>query len=177
MTTSWIDALILIIIAISTLIGLFRGLLRETISIVTWIAVIWIGIAFSRHLAPWLPESWDKAYFTIASMEFNLGNLRMGVAFVILMVLVLIIGVVVSRMLTRMKEAGSLGFADRVAGMFFGIVRGCVIVTLVVLAAGMTQFPQTPWWEQSVAVRPFQHAATWVVRYLPEKLAKRFKFV
>ena len=55
---NWADYFILILITLSALIGLWRGLLREVISLATWIAAIAIAFLFAEdgaaHLAPYI---------------------------------------------------------------------------------------------------------------------------
>src|ERR1035441_2948059 len=45
---NWIDYLLLTLIVFSCIAGLMRGLLREVIALVTWIAAIWIAWTYAR---------------------------------------------------------------------------------------------------------------------------------
>lgn len=55
---NWADYFIVIVIALSMLMGLWRGLLREVISLTTWIAAFAIAYLFSEdgaaHLTPYI---------------------------------------------------------------------------------------------------------------------------
>src|ERR1039458_3825393 len=44
---NWIDYLLLTLIVFSCIAGLMRGLLREVIALVTWIAAIWIAWTYA----------------------------------------------------------------------------------------------------------------------------------
>lgn len=174
--TSWIDVVVVVVILVSTVIGLFRGFIKESISLLTWVAAIWVAIAFAERLAPHLPQGLEAVNFTIGGMDFAFGNLRIGVAFASLVVLTLIAGAGVSAGLQYLKRVSSLSLADRFLGVGFGLARGIVLVTALVLGAGMTEFPRTPWWEQAKTVQPFQHVAMLILDYLPDHLAERFDF-
>ncbi|MGH8399524.1 MAG: CvpA family protein, partial [Gammaproteobacteria bacterium] len=47
---TWIDYLILGIILVSALVSLFRGFLRETVSLLAWIIGFWLALRFARNL-------------------------------------------------------------------------------------------------------------------------------
>ena len=60
-----------------------------------------------------------------------------------------------------MTRTGLTG-TDRMIGMIFGIARGVVLVSVLVLLAGMTTMPQDPWWQQSVLIDVFHKLALWL---------------
>ena len=51
---NWVDIVILVIIALSAVISLFRGFFREAISLATWVVAFWVAIQFSGKLDPML---------------------------------------------------------------------------------------------------------------------------
>jgi membrane protein required for colicin V production len=171
---SWIDIGIVLLIAISALVSLYRGFVREFISLATWIAAIWLAINYSNTLANYLPESLDSTDLNIAGMELALNNLRIGIAFVLVVILVLIAGGILNGIIGALIRKGALSINDRLLGLIFGAIKGGVIVVLLVMAAGLTQFPKTPWWEQSQLIQPFQEVAIWIRGYLPDDIASKF---
>lgn len=173
---SWIDVVILAIIGLSVLIGLVRGFIKESISLATWIAAIWVAVGLSDNLAVWLPERWDSASFGIGGMTFELDSLRVGIAFILLLIAVLIVGAAVNFLVGWIVKRGSLTTGDRFFGIIFGLARGAVIVTLLVMAAGLTEFPKTPWWQQAGFVEPFQRLALWGIDFLPPDVAENFSY-
>ena len=52
-------------------------------------------------------------------------------------------------------------------GMVFGVARGALLVCALVLLAGLTPFPQDPWWQDSVLVPYFEELALWLKDLLP----------
>lgn len=161
---NWADYLIVIVIALSMLIGLWRGLLREVISLATWIAAFAIAFLFAEdgavHLAPYL----------------DIPSLRIAAAFGGLFLITLLLGGLVGILASYLVHYTGLTGTDRVLGMIFGLARGATVIVLLVLAAGMTPLPKDPWWQQSLLLRHFQDSALWLQGFLPPELAQHIRF-
>ncbi|MCB1824980.1 MAG: CvpA family protein [Candidatus Competibacteraceae bacterium] len=161
---NWADYLIIAIIALSMLVGLWRGLLREVISLATWIAAFAIAFLFAEqaatHLTPYL----------------DVPSLRTAVAFGGLFLITLLLGGLIGILASYLVHYTGLTGTDRVLGMSFGLARGAVVVTVLVLAAGLTPLPKDPWWQQSLLLRHFQETALWLRDFLPPDLAQNFRF-
>ncbi len=155
----WVDYLIPGIIAVSALLSLMRGFVREAMSLAGWLVAVWVALHFSQPLA--------EAFLGGISAP----SLRLGVAFVILFVVVLVLSALVNRLANQLVKRTGLTGTDRMIGMLFGAVRGAVVVAVLVLLAGMTTMPQDPWWRESVTIGYFQDLAVW----LQESLAPEIK--
>lgn len=161
---NWADYFILILIALSAVIGLWRGLLREVISLATWAAAIAIAFLFAEDGAAHL-----VAYIDIPS-------LRVAAAFSGLFLATLLLGGLVGILASQLVHYTGLTGTDRVLGMTFGLARGAAIVALLVLAAGLTPLPKDPWWQQALLLRHFQETAIWLRGFLPPEVAQNFHF-
>lgn len=155
----WIDYAIIGLITVSLIIGLLRGLIKEAFSLITWILAIWIGLTYGRGLAAFL-----EAYISHPSA-------RIAAAFAILFFLTLILGGLIGYLLGELVRKTGLTGTDRFAGMLFGIARGMLVVTLLVMLAGMTPLPEDPWWKESILIPPFQSLAVWLQDNLPADMA------
>jgi len=62
----------------------------------------------------------------------------------------------------RLIKKTGLSPTDRVLGLFFGLLRGGLIVCVFVLMAGATSMPQSSWWHESRVLGYFQSAAVWL---------------
>lgn len=155
----WVDYALLGLVAISSVIGLFRGLTREALSLLSWACGIWIGLNYSRDFTVLLTQ-W---------IEYP--SLRMAVAFVALLLLTLLVGGLVGYLLGVLVKKTGLTGTDRFLGMVFGIARGILVVTIVIVLAGLTPLPQDSWWRESQLIPPFQSVAEWLRGYLPQGLA------
>lgn len=153
------DIVILGILLISVLIGLFRGLVGEVLSLLRWIAAFWIAAVFGAQVgqlySPWLhsPEARIVA-----------GSITCFVA-------VLIVAALVMWLLRRVLSFSHLRVGDSLFGMLFGLARGLLLVTFGVLMLGFTPVPrQAAWWQQSLLLPQFENGATWLAGALPPEV-------
>ena len=161
---NWIDFCIIGIIAISAIISLFRGFIKEAFSLMTWAAAVILAWMFFRDLSQYLIQ-W-----------ISLPSARFGVSFIAIMIVVLLIGGIVTYVVSSLVEHTGLTGTDRMLGMFFGIVRGVLIIAIIILLAGLTAFPQDPWWRQSMLIGYFQEISIWLQSMLPDDIAKYFSY-
>lgn len=160
----WVDYGILGLIGISAIIGLTRGLLKEVFSLALWAGAGWVALHYNHDLSVHL----EKA--------ISLPSARLAAAFIIIFVAVLIAGGMVLFLLGKLVSGTGLGGTDRLAGLLFGVARGCVIAAVLVMLAGVTPLPQDPWWKQSKLIPPFQALAVWLRDQFPQGLAAEVKF-
>ncbi len=161
MALNWLDLLIIGILGLSGLVGLVRGLVREVLSLVTWGLAIWAGITFSGVLEGYLESSIPSS------------TLRVATAFGILFVLTLLIAGMVGFLLTRMLESTGLSGIDRIAGLFFGLGRGVLIIAVLVFLARSTPLPKESGWRDSQLMPMFQSIALWLESQLPPGFVPR----
>ncbi|KOR30004.1 hypothetical protein TI04_07225 [Achromatium sp. WMS2] len=160
---TWIDYGIVGIIGISALSGLFRGLIREALSTVVWILALWLAWYYFRTLADYL-RPW------IGSQ-----SIRLAVAFVIAFLIVVIVGGLVGMLLGLLVDKSGLSFIDQLLGAVFGIARGVMLVTILVLLGELTTLPKEDWWRESQLIGNIQHIAAWIVEFLPPDIARYFR--
>lgn len=160
----WIDYAILGVVGISALISLFRGFIREAISLLGWIVAFWVALTFygivAELLAPYI----------------NTPSFRVAAAFLGLFFSVLIVTAVINFFAGMLIDKTGLGGTDRVLGMVFGAARGALIVGGLVLLAGMTAIPQDPWWRESALIRHFEVLALEIRKLLPPDIAPSFEY-
>lgn len=160
----WVDYFIIAVIALSALISLFRGFIKEAFSLFIWIAAFWLSLTFFRDVSDYLVQ-W-----------ISLPSARLGIAFALIMISVLIIGGLVNFLLSQLVEQTGLSGTDRVLGVFFGIARGAVIVAIIILLAGLTPLPEDPWWRESMLIEYFKELSLWLRDLLPEDIASHFNY-
>ena len=150
----WVDYAIIIVIALSTLISLTRGFVREAFSLAIWIAAFFVASWFYQDLA---------VYFT----SFTDTTVRNGLAALILFVLTLIVGALVNFLLGKLVDGTGLTGTDRVLGLVFGAARGVLIVTLVLFAVdSFTALSTSDWWQQSQLIPHFAVFVQWFFEFL-----------
>lgn len=161
---SWLDLLILGVIALSALISLIRGFVKESISLLSWIAAGIVAFryfsAMAELLEPYLADP------TIRSMA----------AFAILFISTLIIGAIINFIMSQLVSKTGLSGTDKALGVVFGGARGVLIVTMIVLLASLTPMPEAQWWQDSAMVGFFQELAEWVKGIIPADAVDSFSF-
>ena len=61
-------------------------------------------------------------------------------------------------------------------GLLFGGLRGLLILSLLVMVAGMTPLTQDLWWRESTLLPHLQQLTDWMVTLLPEDLRDYFSY-
>ena len=158
------DYALLIFLGCSVIIGTKRGLVREVLSLLSWVVAFFVANAYAKELAPILPEA--------VTGEL----LRLIVAFIVLLIAVRIAMMLLIRATDVIIGAGGLSGLNRVLGSFFGLVRGVLLVLIFALLCGMTTVPQKPFWKNARFSPYVEEAALMVVPYLPQGIAASIKY-
>ncbi len=159
------DISLLLVLAVFVGIGVWRGFVRELISVITWIAAGFAAWTFSERLAP---------MFNSFAKE---NAVRQMLAFAVVFLAVFIVGTVIGALLHKfVNRSASLRIANRVTGGLVGLVRGVAIVVIIFLIAGVTSFPQRAWWRDAALAPPFERAAAFAARYLPPDVARHVRY-
>ena len=164
MAFAWIDVVILALIALSAIMSLFRGFVKEAVALVTWLVALWVAMAFYEDLA------------AILSQWISLPSAQRVTAFAVLFICVLLLGAIVNFLASKLVNKTGLTGTDKLLGIIFGVARGGVIVAILVLLAGLTPLPQDPWWQDSQLLGYFQEAAMWLRSYLPNEIADNITY-
>ncbi|MBV5276145.1 MAG: CvpA family protein [Lamprocystis purpurea] len=162
---NWVDIAIVAIILVSALIGLARGLIREVLSLAVWVAAL--GVAYLYH----------KGVADALTAQIAQPNVRAGVAFVGLVLIVLILGSIIGALLTALIDKTGLTGLDRLLGLIFGAGRGGVVVAMAVFLAALTPLPEESWWQESAVIVQFQQAADWLLGLVPSDIQEQLKRV
>jgi membrane protein required for colicin V production len=151
---NWIDYTILAIVALSTLISLVRGFVKEAISLVVWVCAFFVASNFYSQLAPFLTRIDDQL-------------IRNGVAIAILFIATLITGALVNYLISLLVEKTGLSGTDRVLGVVFGLIRGGLIVAAVLFFIdAFTPLSSSDAWQGSLLIPEFRIVIEWFFEYL-----------
>lgn len=160
---NWVDLAIIAIIAVSALVGLARGLVREVLSLGIWILALIVAWLFHQDVADLL------------TAHLSHPEVRSVVAFVGLVLLTLLLGAILGAILTAFIDKVGLTGADRLLGLLFGGARGVVLVAMSVFLVSLTPVPSEPWWIESELVGEFQRIAAWMLSLVPPEFQLRLE--
>jgi len=161
----WPDYIIIVLIAISTVISIVRGFVRESMALAGWVLAIWVSLMYMHPMAIFIGPYLNLPPSILAM-----------VAFAILFIITLILSALVGNMIGSLVDKTGLSGTDRAIGMLFGIARGILIVGVLVLLAGFTLVPQDLWWKESILISHFQQLAEMMKAYLPPDLAAKIHY-
>jgi membrane protein required for colicin V production len=161
---TWIDYAVLGVTAISVAWGIWRGLVREVVSLGGWVIAFLAANLLAGPAGEMLPES-------LAGPE-----LRVLLAFVGIFIVTLALSTLTALLLSKLLAAAGLGGLDRALGALFGVARGLLIVVAFALLAGLTRLPEDAAWTASMTGPTLAQAAIAIKPWLPPKLAERLRY-
>lgn len=133
----WIFSAVLLL---SVLLGAWRGLVFEVLSLLSWVAAFVLAQWLALDVADYLPMS--------GSSEM----LRYGAGFLLVFIAVVMLGGLFAALLKKLMATVGLRPVDRVLGAAFGALRGVLLLLLGTVLAAMTQFKTSPSWHESMGV-------------------------
>ena len=151
------DIAIIVVVALSTVLAMVRGVVRELVALAAWFVGIAAAISFSGAVAGQL------GFINAAPLAREL------LAFVLILVVVLIAGAITGALLRGAVRAIGLRFLDRFLG-------GVLAAVVFVLLAGITTLPQRDWWQNSWFGPALGVVALSLRPYLPPSWASRLNY-
>jgi membrane protein required for colicin V production len=139
MAFNQVDIVILIITVLSSAFGLWRGLIKEVLSLLTWIAALLVSRVYSEPLAGLMTGVIEN------------DGIRYVSAFAILFVIVMMFGTFLNFLMSKLLNLTGLKSADRLLGAGFGVARGVIIVLVIMFITSMF-VSETELWQQSQLV-------------------------
>jgi membrane protein required for colicin V production len=156
---NWFDFAVLGVLALSGLLAMARGFVKELLSLMGWIIaaiVTFIALPYVRDPVRDLVKSQ-----TIADI---------GAGIVIFLVVLVICGFITG-WLTRKMPGGTFGFLDGLLGLVFGLARGALLVALAyVLLQVAFKSDNLPPWVVQAKTKPYLDGGADLLRRLnPEE--------
>ena len=145
---NWADWFLIILVAISIVFSVMRGLAREIFSLASWVAACVIAYVLADELALLLRN------------VISTPSLRQGIAMVLLFAATLIVGAMLNHVFSDVLKKTGLTATDRILGSLFGLVRG-VVIAMALLLFVRHSFSQDPWWNQSLLIPHIVKAGLW----------------
>lgn len=145
-----VDVMILIVLLVTMTYGFIRGFVRSALSLIGWVAVLYIAVTFMGGFAELFTKSIQEP------------TLRLIVSFILLVVFGLIAMYLANFFVGRVVEVVGLSGIDRTIGIFFGFLLGVAMVTAVVMLLLHTTLPKEAWWKESFFLFRFEVIATWL---------------
>jgi membrane protein required for colicin V production len=155
-----LDWLFLAVLLISLVVGAWRGLVYELLSVANWIAAFVLAQWFAPTAAQWLP------------MANATEVVRYATGFVLVFVVSLFAGGLLALLISKMVAAVGLRPVDRVLGAAFGLVRGAILLLAFTVVFSMTPMVKGPLWQESVGAGIATVALQGLKPVLPQEFGK-----
>ncbi len=158
---TYLDFLFALIILVSTVLALTKGIVREIISLVALVGGLILAALYYRSAARWLVEY--SRSDTVADL----------VGFVIIFLGCLVAGAAIAFIVNRFVKMASLRWVDRLLGGLYGFLRGWAVASIIVLA--LIAFPVRPEAVPKSQLAPYMLAgARAAVLIVPSDLKAKF---
>jgi membrane protein required for colicin V production len=147
-----LDYFVIVVIGASLVLGLLRGIIKASITLLACIA----GLLAAGYLYPYLGAAIKPVVSSKLAADF--------LGFIIVFLTVVIAGIVVSSLLRKALKRVRLGWMDHLLGGAFGLVRGWLICSALYLA--LTAFPIKLDAVEQAKLSPLLLEGTRVIAYL-----------
>jgi membrane protein required for colicin V production len=149
---------------VSTLLGVWRGVVKEILSLVVWILSFGLGLWFAPDM------------LSICQRLTDNPTMQVNAAFLIVFFLALVLGMLLHFLLMMVVGQADITPMNRGLGGVFGFFRGVVFNIVLVLILGMTQINLSEAWQNSRVVPFFaafsQKAQDFVIANAPANLSE-----
>lgn len=146
--------------------GFSSGFIVSVLSLIGLIAGVYVALYFSGFARDFLSDN------------FNLSGMYLKTAAFAITFLAVVIGIhLVAKIIEKMLSAAALGPLNKLAGAAFGVVKGALVVSVVLLV--ISTFAGPGWmdekvYERSVICKPASKVAPWFISLVKDEDLMRF---
>lgn len=155
---NWFDFVIIGIIGLSIIVSFFRGFLRESVSLITWVVAVILAVRFATPITSEL------------HLHIESANIRFLIGFVIIFILVLIAGLIVNLIISFFVKKTGVSLFDRLLGLLFGAVRGLLAIAILLMLLYVTPWKDAMWLKSSQLSPHFKPIINWLHSFLPNQI-------
>jgi membrane protein required for colicin V production len=156
----WVDLGLAAVLLVSAVIGVWRGLVFEVLSLLGWV----VAYVVAQVAAP------------VVSSSLPIGApgspLNYAAAFAISFIVTMIVWALLVKLLRAVLHATPLQVVDRALGAAFGLLRGGVVLLVIATVVLLTPMAQSAAWRQSSGALWLSSALQVLKPMLPEALGR-----
>ncbi|MES2483560.1 MAG: CvpA family protein [Pseudomonadota bacterium] len=155
-----LDWLFVAVLLLSVVIGLWRGLVYEVLSLAGWVLAFVLAQWSAPGLAGWLP------------VGDTVQSVRYAIAFGLVFIVSVFAAGLLASLMRRMIQTVGLRPVDRMLGTGFGAMRGIVLVLAIAVVFLLTPLRDSAWWTQSQGAPVAVAALKGLKPMLPERFGR-----
>jgi membrane protein required for colicin V production len=155
-----VDWILLGILGLSFLLGVWRGLVYEVLSVFVWIAAFFLAQWYAPEVAAKLP------------MAGSAESLRYAAGFVLVFIGAAFVAGLIVQLIKKLVAAVGLRPVDRTLGAVFGLMRGGILLLAIAVVMNMTALRSQADWQASQGASYLTGVLSTLKPLLPQDFAK-----
>lgn len=156
-TTDWI---LLGVLALSMLVGAWRGLVYEVLSLLGWVLAFYAAQWLAPQIAVLLP------------LQSVSEPVRYAAAFALIFIAFVFAWGLLVFLVKKLVDSIGMRPADRTLGAAFGLVRGLVLLLAATVVINMTALKRSDWWLESTGAQGLSSILKGLKPALPERFTQ-----
>ena len=148
------------VLLFSLLLGAWRGLVYELLSVLGWAASFYVAQWFAPQVATLLP------------LQSASETVRYAAAFVLIFIAAVFAAGLLAFLLKKLIDSMGLRPVDRTLGALFGVLRGAILLLAAAVVMNMTALHSSLWWQESWGAKGLTATLTQLQPLLPAQFAK-----
>jgi membrane protein required for colicin V production len=160
----YLDAALIAILVISGLVAMYRGLTREVLSILSWVAAAGACLYFVFKYRAEAQQIAEQFHVPLLVAQVAVGGL-------IFLVVLIVVHLITARISDTVLDS-RVGAIDRVLGLLFGVARGFILVVIPFMfyEAFVTKPEQQYPWVRNAVFRPYIKSTGDSLRIMLERM-------
>ena len=155
-----LDWVFLAVLLLSLMLGAWRGLIFELLSLASWAIAFVLAQWFAPDVAQRLPMA-------------GAGEpVRYAAGFALTFIIAVFVGGLIAVLIKKLISAAGLAPVDRMLGAAFGLIRGLVVLLAATVVMAMTPLKSSAWWTESAGAGVLTVALKGLKPVLPQEFAK-----
>lgn len=159
-----VDFIVIGVIVISAIVGLVRGFIRESLSLLGFGIAMYLAYRYAGVVA----VQWLQSLPGGKTGQIVLGFLAIFVG-------ILIISKIITGMFNSAINTLGFSFIDRLLGAFFGVLRGALMIVILSTLLALTDIPKSSEYKDALTRPGVEYAVGLIRGWLPEDWASQLK--
>lgn len=164
----WVDLTLLAVMAFSVILGLWRGIAFELVSLLGWLVAYVLACAAGPYVAQLWPDGGSHPAGASAAA------FRLWGSYALVFVVVLLLCTGLARLLRALLMRTPLSVVDHLLGGVFGLLRAALIMVIIATLVALSPFAKSKAWHDSHGQVWLSQALELLQPVLPERLNLQF---
>lgn len=159
---NWFDFVVIGVVALSGLLAMSRGFVKELISLAGWIIAAIVTFLTYKYVS--------EPVFEIVKSR-TIADIGSGI---VIFLVALVVWGLATHWIVKRLPGGTFGFVDGFVGLVFGLARGALLVVLAYLLLGVAFKDAMPQWVSQAKTKAYlDQGKEFLERLNPEQWLER----